>query len=131
MGAGGSYSGGGAGGGFPSQSPPTATSTAFGDLADQNVRRLFTDILFTMNTVFPDYDFSDKKASAFSLCNAWAIRSNINKQFSTGLGGKQQVEGGSPHLTASSDVDIEALLPQLWTVIEEIIGSLEECVVFT
>jgi len=111
--------------------PTTATTTAFGDLADTNVRRLFTDILFTMNSVFPDYDFSDKKAESFKHQNAWGARADINKHFSTSIVQSSSLTEEPIHLQAHTEMDLGTLVPQLWSTIEEIIGSLDECVVFS
>jgi hypothetical protein len=86
-----------------------------------------------MNTVFPDYDFSDKKTESFQHENAWKVRASVNQQLQTSLSAVQSsipLDTGS-HLMAHTSVDSDAIVPKLWAVIEEIIGSLDECVCFS
>ncbi len=114
----------------PASTPQPATMTTLGDLLDSSTRKLHTDLILTMNSVFADYDFSSVKATSFRKEPSTQMVINaINNHMSTSLVSSSPTSG-PPHLSSSKTVDTNTFLPTLWGVIGDII-SLSESDIYT
>jgi Maf1 regulator len=56
--------------------------TTLGDFSELSTRRLMTDLILTLNSSFPDYDFSNVKPSHFQKLKLDVVRKNIYAKLS-------------------------------------------------
>jgi len=88
------------------------SSASLGVIPDANMRRLFIDLLLTLNTTFPDYDFSSVRPEEFvEESNYDLVAHSINSSLQKAM------------MLESS------LAPKLWHGIETI--KPQECVIFS
>eukprot|EP00455_Lapot_gusevi_P002275 TRINITY_DN10887_c0_g1_i6.p1 TRINITY_DN10887_c0_g1~~TRINITY_DN10887_c0_g1_i6.p1 ORF type:complete len:248 (+),score=47.81 TRINITY_DN10887_c0_g1_i6:90-746(+) len=62
-----------------SPSSSNLSHSPLGDLAEMSTRRLFTQLIATLNSSFPDYDFSNASPDSFSLEQKEAAMEFINR----------------------------------------------------
>ncbi|KAG7352000.1 Maf-like septum formation family protein [Nitzschia inconspicua] len=88
--------------------------TTLGDFSELSTRRLMTDLILTLNSSFPDYDFSNVKPSQFQKVKVDVVRKNIYAKLSE-LASQQR----NPNW-----------LVELWMSLNEVI-ELKECDVYS
>eukprot|EP00656_Telonema_subtile_P020021 TRINITY_DN211_c0_g1_i1.p1 TRINITY_DN211_c0_g1~~TRINITY_DN211_c0_g1_i1.p1 ORF type:complete len:263 (+),score=32.58 TRINITY_DN211_c0_g1_i1:224-1012(+) len=90
----------------------SASSSSVGVIPDANMRRLFINLLLTMNTMFPDYDFSSVRPEEFVEENNHDL---VVHSINSSLQKAMMLE--------------PTLAPQLWRAVETI--KPQECFIFS
>mmetsp|Transcript_26855 Transcript_26855/g.42149 ORF Transcript_26855/g.42149 Transcript_26855/m.42149 type:complete len:228 (+) Transcript_26855:87-770(+) len=93
---------------------PAEVASPFGPITDSNVRRLITDLIFTMNQSFPDYDFSLLRPDQFQReKNVPLVMNKVNT-----------------YLSEVCEDDSQSLLDEIWSSVDEVI-QIRECEVYS
>ena len=90
-----------------------SSKTTLGDFSELATRRLMTDLILTLNSSFPDYDFSNVKPSQFEKLKIQTVRDRIYERLS--------------ELAAFKPED---WLVELWTAVNDAI-DLRDCDVYS
>lgn len=90
--------------------------TTLGDFSELSTRRLMTDLILTLNSSFPDYDFSNVKPNQFQKQKIEAVRRNVYAKLSELASQQQQL---NPNW-----------LVELWVSLNEVI-DLRDCDVYS
>lgn len=91
-----------------------SAKTTLGDFSEMATRRLMTDLILTLNSSFPDYDFSNVKPSQFEKLNIETVRKRIYERLSELASFKNQKDW----------------LVEMWMAVHDVI-DLRECDVYS
>lgn len=91
-----------------------SAKTTLGDFSELATRRLMTDMILTLNSSFPDYDFSNVKPSQFEKLNVNVVRKRIYERLSELASFKSQKDW----------------LVEMWMAVNDVI-DLRECDVYS
>ncbi len=93
-------------------------ATSLGDFMELGTRRLMTDLILTLNASFPDYDFSNVRASHFAKLTRAEVVDSVNQRMMQWA--MQQSPSSSP----------SAVLNDMWKSMDHVI-QLEDCQVYS
>jgi len=93
---------------------PADVASPFGPITDSTVRRIITDLIFTMNASFPDYDFSLLRPDQFQKeKNVSFVLNKVNT-----------------YLSELCETHNQSLLDEIWSSIDEVI-QIRDCDVYS
>jgi len=93
---------------------PADVASPFGPITDSNVRRIITDLIFTLNASFPDYDFSLVRPDQFQ--KETVVPLIMNKV--------------NAYLAEVAEAHKQNLLNEVWSSIDEAI-QIHECEIYS
>lgn len=92
----------------------SSPKTTLGDFSEISTRKLFTDIILTLNASFPDYDFSNAKPGQFERLGVETVRSRIYERLA-------ELASFKPH---------KNWLTELWMAVNDVV-DLRECELYS
>jgi len=94
-------------------SPKVAPSSPLGPLALPSTRKLLISLITTMNSCFPDYDFSDLRPEQFTETKAKDVLESLNGLFIDAM-----------------DTTVKGFRSTFWKTVDEVI-QIDKCQIFT
>ena len=111
--------------------PPSFTPPLPGDLAVPGVQRFIADLILTLNTVFPDYDFTTIPATSFKSAGSVSqVVHAINARMNASLCSSSPTQEVGANRFQQHKINPDTFLPELWEVVGNIM-PMEEVQVFT
>ena len=111
--------------------PPSFTPPPPGDLAVPGVQRFIADLILTLNTVFPDYDFTTIPATSFKSAGSVSqVVHAINARMNASLCSSSPTQEVGANRFQQHKINPDTFLPELWEVVGNIM-PMEEVQVFT
>jgi len=98
---------------FPSRPKNAPRSSSLGDLSAPSSRKLFLDLISTLNESFPDYDFHATKLHQFVEKDVSSVMRLVNNSL------------------AEITEEYPTFLQHLWDSIDRAVGGLRRCEVFS
>lgn len=98
---------------FPQRPKNTTRSSSLGDLSAPSSRKLFLDLISTLNESFPDYDFQATKLHQFIERDVSTVMRFVNNSLA-------EITESNPNF-----------LQHLWDSIDRAVGGLRRCEVFS
>mmetsp|Transcript_3951 Transcript_3951/g.7977 ORF Transcript_3951/g.7977 Transcript_3951/m.7977 type:complete len:273 (+) Transcript_3951:46-864(+) len=112
-------------------SSPNVTMTELGDLAVPAIQRFIADLILTLNTVFPDYDFTDIPPTSFrSAGSVSQVIHSINGQMNASLCSSSPTQEVGANRFQQHNINPDTFLPELWEVVASIM-PMDEVQVYT
>ena len=110
---------------------PSVTMTELGDLSVSGVQRFIADLILTLNTVFPDYDFTTIPATSFKSAGSVSqVVHEINARINASLCSNSPTQEVGANRFQQHKINPDTFLPELWEVVGKIM-PMEEVQVFT